>query len=298
VDLEDLEAPLDPGGAGAEYVAAKLEYDKTKKRLEVEKVKIKNLYVIYVFVVLIKAARSRGLSPISTATILNTFEATGTPAQLATSSKALITKSSKYHMLVRKINMGIFASDTLLAIEKRNQAHYGPVAIDLQEIWAYTRPSQAVLTRKYNKALEAWAFLVEDIIPAGSVNLVFPSCPQCGKDNHHESTCFSKNPALLKPFQDQVRSREKARMAGLRESAGQEASAREVPLCDGKMSKTDLVALGKEQFGTALGKPEVDLVTKYLQELMQKAQSTLLSLSRPQGEAPRASQQSHHRHRH
>ena len=279
-DLENLKAPEDPGGGGAEYAAAKLEYDTTKKRLEFQNLKIKNLDVIYVFAVLIKAARSRGLPSITTTTILSTFKNGGTPAQLAVESKALIKKSSNYHIFIGTIDIRLFASDTLVGIKLRQLAQYGTIVTELQEIFTDTRSSQAVLTRKFNKAMEGWSFLVEDIItPVGSVNLVFPPCPHCGKDNHHESTCFAKNPALLKAFQQESRLRERQRALPARGPPGREAGAQEVHHSDGKMSNKDLDALGKEHFGTALAKPEVDLVTKYLGELMQKEQSTLLRLS-------------------
>ncbi|KAJ1492154.1 hypothetical protein T484DRAFT_1742624 [Baffinella frigidus] len=272
--LEELVAPVDPGGAGpdhAEYLASKLEYDQTKKRLEAEKTKIKNLYVPYVFASLIKSARSRGLSPINTATTVSTFSAGGTPAQLVADVKALIKRSSKYNMIIGKVDVPIFASQLLSALKARRLANCGPIGLDLQKIWTDTALSQQLLSRNLIKALEAWAF-IEDEIPSpsvpphGLVNLVFPPCPHCGKDNHHESTCFAKNPALLKAFQEQMRAREKDRAA-----EGRAAGAREAPINAVNMSKAELMAFGKKHFSAAIAEPEVDLVGKYLSDIMMKS---------------------------
>ncbi|KAJ1466649.1 hypothetical protein T484DRAFT_3632878, partial [Baffinella frigidus] len=275
--LEEVVAPVDPGGAGAdheEYVASKQEYDKTKKRLEAERTKIKNLYVPYVFVTLIKAARSRGLSPINTATTVSAFTARGTPQQLVDDFKALIKRSSKYHEIIGKVDLPALASALLTAFKTRKLANCGPVGLDLQRIWT-DNLSQSIMARNFIKALEAWAFIAEDearpsVAPQGLVNLVFPPCPHCGKDNHHESTCFSKNPALLKAFQEQVRARDKVRAA----EAGA-AGAREAPIDAVNMSKTELMAFGKKHFAAAIAEPEVDLLGKYLSGIMMKEPWTL-----------------------
>jgi len=281
-DLEDLIVPEDPGGAGedhVEYLALKLEYDKTKKRLEAAKLKIKNLYTIYVFAVIILSARSRGLCTISTATILNNFKAGGTPAQLAHDTKELIRRSSKYHKLVGNVDIFLLSSDTFMAMKVRKLAHHHPIGANLQAIWTNKGLSPSVAVRQYNKALESWAYMIKDILPpvseGASVNLVFPPCKHCGKTNHHENTCFANNPALLKEFREKYRLRE----ASAREEAlPGKAGAREEALPGSKMSKADLDAFGKKHFIAAIAEPEIDLVAKYITDLMRKEQSTLKPL--------------------